>query len=70
MIVYNIRMAEIRKKTWLLDQNLIRRARRIYKAKTETEAVTRALQEAVLREDIVKAFRLTAGKIPRMEKVF
>ncbi len=67
---YNIRMADIRKKTWLLDQNLIRRACRIYKSKTETEAVTRALQEVVFREDLVKAFRSTAGKIPTLEKVF
>lgn len=63
-------MAQVRKKTWLLDQLLIDRVRRIYRTKTETEAVTRALQEVVVRAQIKKAFRVSAGKIPRIEKVF
>jgi hypothetical protein len=63
-------MAQIRKKTWLLEQSLIDRVRRIYRAKTETDAVTRALREVVVREKIKKAFRASAGKIPRIEKVF
>ena len=63
-------MAQIRKKTWLLEQSLIDRVRRIYRAKTETDAVTRALREVVVREKIKKAFRVSAGKIPRIEKLF
>ena len=63
-------MLQVRKKTWRLDQLLIDRVRRIYRAKTETEAVTRALREVVVREQIRKAFRLSAGKIPRIERVF
>jgi hypothetical protein len=59
-----------RKKTWLLDQTLIDRVRRAYKSKTETEAVTRALENVVSQEEVVKALRRTAGKIPRIEKVF
>jgi hypothetical protein len=59
-----------RKKTWLLDQSLIDRVRRIYKSKTETEAVTKALQNALFQEDVAKAVRATAGRIPRIEKVF
>jgi Arc/MetJ family transcription regulator len=59
-----------RKKTWLLDQNLVHKVRRIYGTRTETEAVTRALQEVVFREDLKKALESTAGKIPRIEKVF
>jgi hypothetical protein len=59
-----------RKKTWLLDQTLIDRVRRAYKSKTETEAVTRALENVVFQEQIVRALRQTAGKIPRIEKVF
>jgi hypothetical protein len=59
-----------RKKTWLLDQTLIDRVRRAYKSKTETEAVTRALENVVFQEEIVRALRQTAGKIPRIEKIF
>lgn len=59
-----------RKKTWLMDQGLVDKVRRIYRAKTETEAVTRAMEEAAFREEVRKAFKATAGKIPQMEKVF
>jgi Arc/MetJ family transcription regulator len=63
-------MAQVRKKTWLLDQTLVNRVRRIYRARTETEAVTLALRETVLREELTEAFRQSAGKIPRLEQAF
>ena len=59
-----------RKKTWVIDQTLIDRVRRAYKTKTETEAVTRALETAIFQEDLAKALRQTAGKSPKFEKVF
>lgn len=63
-------MAAIKKKTLLLDQDLIRRVRGIYKAKTETEAITRALEDAAFRDELTRVFRRMAGKIPHIEKVF
>jgi stress response protein YsnF len=63
-------MKATRKKTRLIDQHLVDKVRRIYRAKTETEAVTHAMEEAAFREEVRKAFKTTAGKIPRMEKVF
>ncbi len=63
-------MGAVRKKTWLLDQNLIHKVRRIYGTRTETEAVTRALQEVVFKDELKKALHATAGRIPRIEKVF
>jgi RNase P protein component len=63
-------MPQIRKKTWLIDQTLVDRVRRIYGARTETEAVSRALEDAVVRNRIKRAFRVSAGKIPHIEKVF
>ena len=57
-----------RKKTWILDQSLITRVRKIYKARTETEAVTKALRDAVVREELRKAFQESAGKIPDFEE--
>jgi hypothetical protein len=59
-----------RKKTLILDQRLIDDVRRVYKTKTETEAITRALENAVFQEQVVKALRATAGKSPQFEKVF
>jgi len=38
--------------------------------RTETEAVTRAMEEVVVREKLAEAFRATAGRIPGLEKVF
>ena len=63
-------MANGRKKTCSLDPTLLKRVRRIYRTKTETEAVTRALEDAVFRDKVKKAIRATAGKSPDMEKVF
>lgn len=63
-------MTAIRKKTWLLDQGLIQKVQRIYGTRTETEAVRRALEEVVFREQLKKTLQATAGKIPRIEKVF
>jgi RNase P protein component len=63
-------MPQIRKKTWLIDQTLVDRVRRVYGARTETEAVSRALEDAVVRNRIKRGFRVSAGKIPHIEKVF
>ncbi len=45
------------KKTWLIDPELVRQAQKISGARTETETVTRALKEIVVRDEIDKAFR-------------
>jgi Arc/MetJ family transcription regulator len=59
-----------RKKTWLLDQSLIQKVRRIYGVRTETEAVTRALKDVVFQNELQKALQATAGTAPKLEKVF
>jgi hypothetical protein len=56
MNVKIIRMPTV-KKTWLIDPALVQRARKICGARTETETVTRALQEILVRDEIDKAFR-------------
>jgi hypothetical protein len=45
------------KKTWLIDPELVRRARKACGARTETETVTLALRELLLRNGIDRAFR-------------
>jgi hypothetical protein len=50
-----------RKKTGPLDQT---------KLSTETAAAMRAREEALFQKELIKVLRTTAGKIPRLEKVF
>jgi hypothetical protein len=58
------------KKTWLIDPALVRKARRICGARTETETVTRALREIVVRDEIDRAFRSCGPILADIEEVF
>jgi Bacterial antitoxin of type II TA system, VapB len=58
------------KKTWLIDPVLVQRARRICGARTETETVTRALREIIIRDEIEKAFRKYGPELAETEIVF
>jgi hypothetical protein len=53
-----------RKKTLRLDQNLLDRARQALGARTETDAVTRALEAVVRREQQVQGLRALASLGP------
>jgi hypothetical protein len=64
-----MRMATV-KKTWLIDPELVRHARRISGSRTETETVTRALQEMVVRDQIDKAFKRNSAVLADLEVVF
>jgi hypothetical protein len=58
------------KKTWLIDPELIRRAKKICGARTETETVTRALREMLIRDEIDAAFRKHGPELADIENVF
>jgi hypothetical protein len=58
------------KKTWLIDPVLVRRARKICGARTETETVTRALREILLRDEIDRAFRRHGPALANLEDIF
>lgn len=64
-----IRMRAV-KKTWLIDPALVRRATKICGARTETETVTRALTEIVVRDEIDRAFRKHGSVLAGIETVF
>jgi hypothetical protein len=53
-----------RKKTLRLDQDLLDRARQALGARTETDAVTRALEAVVRREQQVQGLRALASLGP------
>jgi hypothetical protein len=58
------------KKTWLIDPVLVQRARKICGARTETETVTRALREILVRDEIDRAFRRHGPALADIEKLF
>ncbi len=58
------RPARGRKKTLLLDQQLLDRARQALGARTETDAVTRALEAVLRREQQVQGLRALAALGP------
>jgi Arc/MetJ family transcription regulator len=50
-------MATKRRTSILLDEALLKKARKTLKASTNTEAITKALQEALLNQEIEAALR-------------
>ena len=52
------------KKTYNLPPDLIARVRKLFKAKTGTEAIILALREMTFMEEVERAFRATSGKLP------
>jgi hypothetical protein len=58
------------KKTWLVDPDLVRKAQKICGAATETETVTRALTEVLIRDEIDLAFHRNRAVIADIEEVF
>ena len=45
-------MANKRRTSILLDERLLKKARRVLKTPTNTEAITKALEEALMNEEI------------------
>jgi len=58
------------KKTIELNQDFIDRARIIFRVKTDKQAVNKALEMAVIDDDIVDAHRQVGGKGMLIEEVF
>ncbi|MEZ0314911.1 MAG: hypothetical protein ACAI38_24330 [Myxococcota bacterium] len=52
------------KKTYNLPVKLIARAKRVLKAKTETEAIVRSLEEVAFMDDVERAVRAASGRLP------
>jgi len=58
------------KKTWLIDPVLVQRARRICGARTQTETVTQALRDILVRDEIDKAFRRNGPVLAKIAELF
>ena len=57
------------KKTYNLPPDLIARVKRIFKARTETEAIILALRKMSFMDEIDRAVRASSGKIPDFKPV-
>lgn len=57
------------KKTYNLPPDLIERARRIFRVRTETEAIVRSLEEIAHEDDVQRMIRRTAGRLPRFRGI-
>jgi hypothetical protein len=55
------------KKTYNLPPRLVARAKRVLKARTETEAIVRSLEEAVFMDDVERAIRAKGGRLPQFQ---
>src|SRR3989338_2274545 len=62
LLFYTVDMKPV-KKTYLLPQKLINQVKKIFHAKTETEAIIRAMQELTLQNDLLKWHQKNQGKL-------
>jgi len=58
------------KKTWLIDPEPVSKAQKICGARAETETVTLALREILVRDKIDRAFRRHGPSLAGIESVF
>lgn len=52
------------RKTYNLPPDLIARVKKVFKVKTETEAIVLALQEMIFMDELERVLRGVAGKFP------
>ena len=55
-------MKQLVKKTYVLDQSLINKVKKVTKARTETQAVTEAMEEFLFRRDLLQWHEKHAGR--------
>lgn len=54
-------MTQLKRKNYWLDEAVIKRAKKLFGAKSETEAIQKALELAVFQEEAAMAWRENAG---------
>jgi hypothetical protein len=52
------------KKTYNLPPRLVARVQRLLKARTETEAIVRCMEQVAYMDEVERAVRKAGGKIP------
>ena len=57
-------MASLKRKNFLVDEQALKRAKRILNAKTESDAVRQAISLVAFRRAVMRGYDRAAGKLP------
>lgn len=57
-------MGALKRKNFLVDEKALQKAKRILKAKTDSEAVREAISLVAFKKEVMRAFDKAAGKFP------
>ena len=57
-------MALLKRKNFLVDEKALRKAKRILKVKTKSEAVRQAISLVAFKKEVMKGYDKAAGKFP------
>lgn len=57
-------MSSLRRKNFLIDEKALKKAKRILKAKTESEAVRQAISLVAFSKAVMRGYDQAAGKFP------
>jgi len=62
-------MGLLKRKNFLIDEKVLKKAQRILKAKTESETVRQAISLVAFRKAVMQGYDRAAGKFPRFGAV-
>jgi len=57
-------MASLKRKNFLVDEQALKRAKRILNAKTESDAVRQAISLVAFRRAVMRGYDRAAGRLP------
>lgn len=57
-------MASLKRKNFLVDEQALKKAKRILNAKTESDAVRQAISLVAFRRAVMRGYDRAAGKLP------
>lgn len=57
-------MSSLKRKNFLVDEQALKKAKRILRAKTESDAVRQAISLVAFRKAIMRGYDRAAGKLP------
>jgi hypothetical protein len=55
-------MRQLKRKNYWLDETTIKKAQKLFRAKSETEAIQKALELAIFQEEAARAWKENAGQ--------
>ncbi len=59
-----VAMSALKRKNFLVDEKALRRAKKILRAKTDSDAVRQAISLAIFKREVLRGYDKAAGKFP------